>query len=387
MTQLRWWKMAGVLAVLVASATATAQVRQTNIPDRYPNLGAGARPVGMGSAFLTFPGSDVNGQFYNPASSDDFKQDWTFDVMDVLGAVDIHSYTVYKDLKTMASDMSSAATTSGKVATFQTFFNNNAGRYVELDTRIIPFAARTKHWTITVITEANNVVSLRNRAFPNFQMRSTGDAGIFATTAWELFEGFQAGLAVKGLYRMTLDKIVTTGDIVANPNLSSIIGYSKWSKGIGVGADLGAKYTLPIWDSWAPVLAVAYQDIANTRFWAFKAGSGGKPAKIPQSVSAGIGVHPELGNFKLHIEISGSDLNQKKDMLLKSHAGAELEFPRLGILKLALRGGANQGYPTGGATLDFSVFRLDFLFYGEEVGMVKREKGVYHYGAEFGFKF
>jgi hypothetical protein len=94
-----------------------------------------------------------------------------------------------------------------------------------------------------------------------------------------------------------------------------------------------------------------------------------------------------LGDFRLHLEVSGADLNQKKDLLLKTHAGAELEFPRFGILKLALRGGANQGYPTGGATLDFSAFRMDLLFYGEEIGMVKREKGVYHYGVEFGFKF
>lgn len=386
MTQLNWWKMAGVLAVLVASATVSAQTRQTNIPDRYPNLGAGARPLGMGSAFLTMPGSDINGQFYNPASSDDFKQDWTFDVMNIMGAVDTRAYTVYKDMKTLADDMSGAGT-SGKVTAFQTFFNSNVGKYVELDARIIPIAARTKHWTITSIIEGNNVISLTNRAFPNFQMRSTSDAGIFATTAWELFEGFQAGLAIKGLYRMALDKMVTTGDIVSQPNLSSIIGYSQWSKGIGVGADLGAKYTLPVWDSWAPVVAVVYQDIANTRFTAFKAGNGGKPANIPQSVSAAVGVHPELGDFKLHLEASGTDLNQKKDVLLKTHAGAELEFPRLGILKLKVRAGANQGYPTGGATLDFSMFRLDLLAYGEEIGMVKREKSVYHYGLEFGFKF
>lgn len=387
MTQLNWWKIVGVLAVLVVSTTALAQTRQTSIPDRYPNLGAGARPLGMGSAFLTMPGSDLNGQFYNPASSDDFKQDWTFDVMNIMGAVDTKAYSVYKDMKDMANGISDSATTNGKVAAFQTFFDNNVGKYVEIDTRIIPISARTKHWTITAIAEGNNVVSLQNRAFANFQMRSTTDAGIFATTAWELFEGFQAGLAIKGLYRMALDKIVTTGDIVAQPNMSSIIGYKQWSKGIGVGADLGAKYTLPIWDSWAPVVAVAYQDIANTRFKAFNAGSGGKPANIPQSVSAAVGVHPELGDFKLHLEVSGADLNQKKDVLLKSHAGAELEFPRYGILKLKVRAGANQGYPTGGATLDFSVFRLDLLAYGEEVGMVKREKGVYHYGLEFGFKF
>jgi hypothetical protein len=387
MTQLRWWKLVGVVAVVLASTAASAQVRQTSIPDRYPNLGAGARPLGMGSAFLTMPGSDVNGQFYNPASSDDFKQDWTFDVMNVFTAADSKSYTVYKDLKDMANGISDATTTSGKVAAFQTFFNNNVGKYVELDTRIIPFAARTKHWTITAITEANNVISLQNRAFPNFQMRSTGDTGLFATTAWELFEGFQAGLAVKALYRAALDKIVTTGDIVAQANLSSIIGWSQWSKGIGVGADLGAKYTLPVGDSWAPVFAVVYQDIAGTRFKSFKAGAGGRPAKIPQTVNAAVGVHPELGDFKLHLEVSGTELNQRKDLLLKTHAGAELEFPRVGPMKLSLRAGANQGYPTGGATLDFKVFRLDLLAYGEEIGMTKREKSVYHYGVEFGFKF
>lgn len=372
--------------VLGMSSVASAQTRQTAIPDRYPNLGAGARPLGMGSSFLTMPGSDVNGQFYNPASSDDFKQDWAFDVLDILGAVDIKAYSVYKDLKTMADDIGNSNTTTGKVTAFDTFFDKNVGKYVEIDTRIIPIAARTKHWTMTLVTEANNVVSTQNSMFRNIQIRGTGDVGLFGTTAWEVFEGLQVGLAVKGLYRMALDKIVTTGDIVSSPNLSSIVGYKQWSKGIGVGADLGAKYTLPFWDSWAPVVAVVYQDIADTRFKAFKAGSGGKPAKIPQSVSAAVGFHPELGDFKLHLEITGADLNQKKDILLKSHAGAELEFPRLGFVKLALRAGANQGYPTGGATLDFKMFRMDLLFYGEETGLVKRVKGVYHYGFEFGFK-
>lgn len=341
----------------------------------------------MGNAFITMPGSDINGQFYNPASTDDFKQTWTFEAMDVQGAVDTKSYTLFKDLKDMASNISNSATTNGKVAAFQTFFNNHTGQFVEIDTRVIPFAARTKHFTGTLISEVNTALSLRNQAFPNFQMKGTGDVGIVLSTGWELFEGFQAGLTAKGLYRMALDTTVTTADIIAQAKLQNIIGLKQWNKGIGGGADIGAKYTLPIFDSWAPVVAVVWQDIGNTRFKAFKAQSGTTPAHIQQSVTAGVGVHPELGDFKLHLEFSASQLNQKMDLLLRTHAGAELEFPRLGVLKLALRAGANQGYPTGGASLDFGLFRMNLLAYGEELGMVKREKGIYHYGAEFGFKF
>ncbi|PIR19937.1 MAG: hypothetical protein COV45_08125 [Deltaproteobacteria bacterium CG11_big_fil_rev_8_21_14_0_20_47_16] len=370
----------GILAPTLASA-------QTSIPDRYPNLGAGARPLGMGSAFITMPGSDINGQFYNPASADDFHQDWEFEVMDIFGQADSKSYSVFKDLRNMAKDISNSSTTNGKVSAFQTFFNQHVGQFVEIDSRIIPYAMRRKHFTGTVIAEANTVLSMRNPAFPNIQMKGTGDGGIFLSTAWELFEGFQAGVAAKALYRMNIDTTVTTADIIAQSKLQNIIGLKQWNKGIGGGADIGAKYTLPIWDSWAPVLGAVWQDIGDTRFKAFKSQNGGTPSRIKQSVTTAIGVHPELADFRLHIEFSASQLNQDMDFLLKTHGGVELECPRLGIFKLSLRTGVNQGYPTGGATLDFEHVKLTLLAYGEEAGLVKREKGIYHYGAELNFPF
>lgn len=378
----KFWGVAFFLGILIP-VFANAQ---TAIPNRYPDLGAGARPQGMGNAFITMPGSDINGQFYNPASSDDFKQNWTYEIMDTQAEIDTKSISMVKDVKNLSKDISNATTTSGKVAAFESFFNSHVGQFSESDLRIIPFGVRTKHFTGTVIMETNSAISMRNRAFPNMQVKGTADGGAFLTYAWELFDGFQAGVAGKVLYRNDIDTTVTTGDIVAQAKLANILGYKQWNKGIGGGADLGAKYTLPLWDEWAPVVGVVWQDIGDTRFTSFHS-QNGAPTRIKQSLTAAVGVHPEIGDFKLHLEVSASQLNQNMDFLLMSHAGAELEFPRLGVLKMALRAGANQGYPTGGASFDFGLFKLDLLAYGEEEGLTKREKGLYHYGVDFGFKF
>lgn len=389
MTQRATVKFVIIAIVLVVCATAQAFTQQTNIRDRWPNLGMGLRPVGMGSAFLTMPGTDINSQFYNVASTDDFKQDWKFSFMNLSADSTKETYSIFKDAKNMGTDISNSTTTAGKVSAFQTFFNNHVGQYAESNIRLPVFGMQTKHLTFTLIGEGNEVISLRNRSFPNFQFRSVNDAGVMVSTAFEVpfIEGLQVGVGVKGLYRIMIDKIVTTADIIASAKLQDIIGLKQFSKGIGVGVDLGAKYTLPIWDSWAPVLAVSYQDIGNTRFKAFKSNIGGAPQQTPQTVNIGVGVHPELADFKLHLEFATTELNRKESFIIKTHGGAELEFPRVGILKIALRAGANQGYASGGASLGFPGFKLNLAAWGEEVGQYTREQGVYHYGAELAFQF
>ena len=192
----------------------------------------------------------------------------------------------------------------------------------------------------------------------------------------------QAGIAFKGLYRIYTQETVTQRDVVVSDDFSDAIDVGQ---GFGVGVDIGTKLHLPEALPGAallkPVIAATYQDIGNTRF------SGDEVDDKAQSVSVGLSLNPTTGPVAHTFAFDVRDLNHKADFITLFHAGYEARFPRLFKTTASVRIGANQGYLTGGFTLDWRFVKLSAMTYGEEFGEVSRVKEMRRFGGELAFGF
>lgn len=366
----------GMLLPLTAQAA-----KETSIPDRYPSVGTSIRALGMGNAFLTMRGTRTTDMFYNAAMLHDLPRDWEFSVLGLDAGANIKLYGTVKDVLDLSDDLDATTTDSAKIGVFRTFFNEHVGEFNSVDTAFNIFSMGRHDWGFALLANSHTTVSFRNRTFPNFELRSRNDGVVAAGRSFGmLYDDLVLGLLVKGIYRMEIDKVVTTGSILGG-SLGSQIGIDQWGRSIGVAADVGARYELPIL-GLNPVVAVTYQDIGGRQF--FKS----SVDDTMQTVNAAIGIHPTFGSgWGLSVEAGASELNQKRDFMTRLHAGAELRFPRVAATQVSVRAGTNQGYLATGLSFDWPVATLDLAYYGEEEGLVKRVGSTYKFAGAFAFYF
>lgn len=367
------------------------RAEKTNIANTYPILGRGVRPLGMGNAFLTMKGSDENILFYNPAAIADLSNDTKFTTGLLPPSFEIN-YEVIQltlDIFDFKDDLDVAATDSAKIDVFQTFVDQHIGSFYSMETRAPIIGVYNKYFAVSLISDSKLGVSFRNRAFPNFEIRATSLAGLAFGTAYGFFEdSLDVGVAAKVLYGAENEQIVTTNEILAQT--LDDFKWENWKRGLAVGADIGVKYEIydfgQNWiDTLHPTVAVAYQNIGKTRFIAMKKNGG--PEDLPQSVSAGIGIHPKIGEIETSVLVDFREINVKQDFLMKLNVGAEARFPQRMGLRPSIRGGMNQGYPTVGAGLEIWKLVWNVAFFGKEVGEVTRQKAGYRIANEFTWRF
>ncbi len=377
----RWLRGMCVGLCLAILAPVSGLARETSIPDRYPSTARSIRALGMGNAFLTMRGTRTMDMFYNPAMLNDLPHEWEFSVFGNDAGLNTKLISTVKDVFDLADGLDAAADDAGRIGTFRTFFNDHVGEFNSVDYALNLFSMGRHDWGFAVLADSKTTVSFRNRAFPNFELRSRNDGVVAAGRSLGLlYNDLVLGLLVKGMYRLEIDKVVTTGGILGS-SLNGLIGFDQWGKSFGVGVDVGARYELPILGI-RPVIGVTYQDIGGKQF--FK----NTVDDTPQSVNAAIGIHPSLGNgFELSVEAGATELNQRRDFLTRIHAGAELRFPRIAATQVSLRAGTNQGYVATGLSLDWPAATLDFAFYGEEQGFTTRVSPTYKLASAFAFYF
>jgi hypothetical protein len=365
---------------------------KTHIGNTYPSVGRGVRPLGMGNAFLTMKGDDENTIFYNPAAIRDYSNDTRFITNLPIPTIEFNWEVVQltKDIFDFADDIdvASSDSDSATIDTFQTFVDNHTGKFYSLENRMNLLGVYNRYFYVTIPQDSRLGFSFRNSFVPNFEIRSTNVTGVTVGSGYGFFEeSLTVGAAVKVLYGLENEQIITTSDILAS-SLDEF-KWNGWKKGIGVGVDVGVKYEIydfgVDWiDTLRPTVAVTYQNIGDTKFRLMKKNGG--PEALPQSVSAGIGFFPRFGDVHTALLVDVRELNIKEDFLMKLNVGAEARFPLI-IGKPALRGGLNQGYPTGG--VGFEIWKLvwNAAFFGKEIGENTRQKGGYRIANEFTWRF
>lgn len=371
--------LVGLLLALLTPVPVYA-VQESNIRDTYPGLGRSVRALGMGNAVLTMKGRHTTDMLYNPAALRDLAGNWEFSALGTQASVNQKLVTTLKDVFTMVNDLDDSGTTTGDVNVFNTFFNNHVGEFHSVDLTETLFTMGRRDWGFGVLADVRTSISMRNRAFANFELRSRNDTAFVAGRSVGLLgSDLVVGLLAKGLYRIERDKVIATSDVIGG-SVGSSFKFSNWGKAMGIGADLGARYRLPL-DVINPTVAVVYQDVANTRFF------GADTSDNLQSLNAAVGVHPQFGDVDVSVEVGLTDINRRRSLLMRSHAGVEVRLPPFAATQLSLRGGMNEGYPAGGLSLDWPVASLDAAFFGEESGAVSRRGAIYKFATGFNLYF
>ena len=365
------------VTLFISSSSAFAE--NTSIGSEYPSLLGGVRPLGMGNAFLTMPGTDSNAQYYNPAAINDFEQKLHMTFVNPTLDVTTKSFGIIQDIQDLNDDIKAVNTDNEKRNVFDQFVSDHDNELHHIGLAVPLVQVRHKYFSVGLVTDSRQSIAFRNT--PALDFRSVNVAGISGGSAYGFFDDtLQVGGNLKVLYKASIEQNITSNDVV-NDNIGEILGWSNWGKGYGVGVDVGAKYQLPfLKDILHPTVAVTIQDVANTRF-----SGGAEDTKM--SSSAGMGIFPTLGKFQLAVLADFREIEQRINILKKTHFGVEALSPKIAKMQFGLRGGMNQGYPAVGASAQFPVVKLDVAYYGEEGNEKDYDKANYRLAAQLQFGF
>lgn len=342
----------------------------------------GARPLGMGDAFLATRGRDENAIFYNPAAINDYEKKVHGYFLSPMADVTYKGIAFVNDVLDLIDDLDAADTSTEKNDIFGAFTQANFGR-VESYRAAVPAAfVMHRYFAAGIVAESDSSVLVTDPSFDSFDLLSRNDIAVVMGTAWGWFQNsLQTGIAIKPIYRIVTRETITQRDVVVTDDFSDAVDINY---GLGVGVDLGVKYNVPLdWKVTSllkPSVGITYQDIGNTRF----TGEGEDKA---QSVSAGFALDPKIGPIETTFAFDVRDLNHRADFITLMHTGLELRFPEFFKTKASVRIGANQGYLSGGLTLDWRYVKLTAMTYGEEEGKVSRVEENRRFGGQVAFGF
>jgi hypothetical protein len=179
----------------------------------------------------------------------------------------------------------------------------------------------------------------------------------------ELLPGrLAAGISVKYLNRWVSSKVKSLAGFGGDEEFDV---YRASSFGVDLGAAYQATPRLLVGAAW-------YDLFSSELKWTLKNGTGENPPadeRIEPRFRIGAAYYPPLGlGFLLKDVVVAFDINEPFDgdvtFFKKLHFGASASVTPV----VKIRAGLNQGYPTLGGGLDLAVVRLDYVFYGEELG-------------------
>lgn len=348
----------------VLGASTFLQVAEANIVSLNPR----PRLLGMGGAGLGAMG-DYDSASVNPAGLADV-QKYQIEYLPMLVEVPLNlglvdSFQNYKD----ATD---GTDTTAKRNAYRTFLSDVAHEALGMRVNVYPnFTKQNFH--LGVLADFNVNPRLRAGGMASNQVvelgGSNGTAGVIIGYAHSFMgEQLQVGITAKPLYRigLTPNQTQTVYDIAKGMNAQGDIADEIFgpeagdSRAFGFGVDLGAKYSIPFLAVLKPSVGLTWQDVGDTRFFT----SDTIPENIPQSLSAGVAIHPSLGIFQNTLAVDFRDINRKIDPMNKIHIGLESKIWKI----LALRAGLSQMYWTVGANLDFWLINFDVYVAAQEAG-------------------
>ena len=313
-----------------------------------PAFYRGIRPLGMGDAF-TAVSDDENALFYNPAGLRSQSAEKEVELLNPLFELSEGSIDLIKDL----SDLDGT-----NAASVTSFLNKNIGKHQHLRVRLFPHLL-VPPFAIGILAQGTGDMEIRNPVFPEVETNLRMDVGLVVGGARDFGRGLLGGITGKYIQRKGLIKTYTAVDIAG----SSFDPEKDLNDRSDFAFDLGGMAHLSEWtplEKWDPTVGIVLQNITNLDFE--------ESGIHPMQLNLGAAIHPEIGFVKSVVALDFVDIAQRlgtdDDLVKRTHLGAEFKFPKV----LSLRLGFNQGYFSGGVTLDFWILRLDFATFSEELG-------------------
>ncbi len=328
------------------------------VPPSYakelPTLYRGIRPLGMGDAF-TAVSDDENALFYNPAGLKLETTDKRIEVLNPLFEVSRGTLDLLSDLQNLNGSNTSDVTA---------FINKRIGEHEHLRAALFPHLFMPP-FAIGILAQGTGDMDVRNPVFPEAEVSLHTDIGLIVGGAHRFDRGIAGGVTLKYIQRKGASKTFTAVDVAAKSfdSLKDLTTRSDFA------FDLGGMIYLSEWTPFEfgdPTVGVVLQNITDLDFK--------ENGILPMQVNVGAAIHPEIGITQSTIALDLIDITQKvgtdNNLWKRTHLGAELRFPSV----MSVRLGLNQGYLSGGFTIDFWIVRFDFATFYEELGASFRQR-------------
>jgi hypothetical protein len=317
------------------------------IAKEFPYLYKGARPLGMGGAFVAVS-DDANALFYNPAGLADIKES-RISPVDLEIELGRGAYDFYNDALDVNTD------NDQEVAEF---LQKYIGEYGHFATSLFPNYT-SPNFACGLIGSIKSNLQARDKQYPKLVVDAIEDLGICAGYAWPFLEdSLIVGSNLKYLYRKSNENEYSVADITTDDfNHRFKDGFKD---GSGILLDLGVMYKFKDFTMNGKNVGLQAGLSANNLI-----GNGlGNAADLDPHVD--IGVSSRFDAFTLaldYVDLFGQ-LGDDNDVGKRIRLGIEY----VPVKMLTLRTGIYQGYPTLGASIGTQVMQFDMLTYAEEVG-------------------
>lgn len=376
-----------IITALVLGLPALSWAAST-IPSSSPSFNRKVRNLGMGNVGVSIRGTHDSAAFYNPAGLNDIEDaQWRF--LSITSEIGDNAFGLIGDAFEFADDIDEAGSDDERINVLNQFIQERSGefQYVRLNLEIANYTR--KNFAVGLVLNERLDMSFRNQAFPNFDMRTIGDATLYFAFAQGFMDGgLQFGMTFKPTLRFAMNEAdqqitytdVTTENADGDPIILDQFQNIWDNRQFRIPVDLGFKSRLAafsdsnFFEAFDPMIGVTWQDVGTMNFSPYEGNE--------QTLNVGASLNPTLGRIANSWAVELRGVNLDRPLISKLHIGAEVKLPVI----LALRGGLSQGYLTGGLTLDFKFVSLDAAVYSEEIGRNTREDGNLRWATTLNFK-
>lgn len=337
--------------------------------------------------------SDYNALMYNPAGLARLEESETNLSIDVGAGANFQKF---------ASDISEAGKTTGtdaqKITAYQNLLQNYYGKQFSSRMGLLEGVYVRPHFGIALIPADFSIdMVIHNTVGPSIDLKSYLDT-TFAMGYGQDFKGIPGrlswGVTGKFVNRGYASKQILPLDLAADSN---VIKTTDLQEGYTADADIGLLYTpflpsegfLSVFRLAKPTFGLVVRNVAETGFGKTLKLLNKEKTEAPEKLSRvlDVGAKFEYPNFWIFSgrgavdirDIGHPNFNMKKGF----HLGFEFDWRVSSWWRGSYRIGVNQNYATLGFSALFTVFNLDLVTYGEDVGTYDQSKENRMYMAKF----
>jgi hypothetical protein len=368
------------ISLVLFFAVWSAHAADNDVFTRIHHQYSSSRALGMGNGFVALA-NDYSALYYNPAGLARL-EDGQIN-MSMEAGYSPSAIQFYKDLKSLESD-TVKSTDSEKFTKYADFLDSRYGSYYQAKASVFNGIWVRPNWGVGVIpVDLTLEIGIHKQATPTINLKLYQDTSITIGYGKDIkgYDGrWSWGVAGKFVNRAYYTKQVNSLDLAVD---SSLIKSSDLNEGYTIDADLGVLYTPTISPAGygymftlaKPTFGAVLRNVGELGFknslkLINKTVTDDRPEKLYRVLDVGAKFeYPSVwifgGRGVLDIkDIGHPSINSRKAL----HTGFEFDWSVASWWKGQYRFGLNQGYFTAGFSALFTIFRLDFATYGEDVG-------------------
>lgn len=359
--------------------TAPSAFAQEGVHTAIHKLYQSPRAMGMGGAFVAVA-NDYSAMFYNPAGLARLEEGQFNGSLDFAASGEQFAKFI-QDIDAASKIQDSNAQFTEMVSILQ----RNYGKQFSLRVGLLQAVYARPSWSVGLLTSDLTLdMRIHNQATPAINARAYLDTtlayGYGSAFRHESIPGkFSWGITGKVVNRGYANKQVNALDLVVDPE---VIKKSDFRDGYTSDFDFGLLYTPALASDGfggmmrlaRPTFGMVVRNVLESGFGSsfdvFNKDDTEKPEKLYRTLDFGTRFElPPFWIFGWRAVADVQDVLHPNYSFRKSlHLGAEFDWTVASWWKGQYRVGANQGYPTLGASFLFALFRLDLLTYGEDIG-------------------